>query len=497
MSGVGTQKDLASANIATAPSPATSGLSLVLASGQGAIFPTPPFYATLVDNGVLPTPATAEIVLVTGKSTDTLTIVRAQKNTTAKSVTNTWRIFQGIYVDDVTHRATHLANLAPMPFYSYFNLLNADGSDWYANAGTVDYDNTDSPLGDQSMRIVTDGASSFDGFNFDLPTTLDWSNHRHAIWIKCNDWAHLAEITLVVSTSGFYDEYFQVNLANGISSPENDEWLLVYIDRHNWAVGGGTPDWSTANRFIVRAADTGVTPVTVHASGFGAFPKGPQGYVTIEFDDGWANAYTAGIREACDRFGIKTTQAIIPEALGTTNYMTQAQVDAMHETGHEISGHGAVSLVDLEIASGIDAVEEYVRYVRNWLAEHGYRGQDFFTYPNGNSRDDIREVVGRYFSISRALGVVGQPTSAIQPLKLSARTVVGGSDTATGLNAEIDAAITNGDWLILVFHKIVPGSPSVETEFQTSELVSVLQHIYDNGYACFPRGEVLRRLAGS
>lgn len=491
----GTQLDFANANVATAPSPATSGLSLVVASGQGANFPEPPFYITAVDNGVLPTKSTAEILLVTAKSTDTFTIVRAQKGTTAKSITNTWRVFNGIYVDDIAKRATHMADLCPMPKYTYFNLLNADGADWYGNAGTVNYDNTDTPLGDQSMRIITDGAGSLDGFEFDLPSTLDWSNSRHAIWIKCDDWAHLADLSIIVSTSGFFDEYFQVNLKNGISSPQNNEWMLCYIDRHNWAVGGGTPDWTTANRFIVRAIDDGTTSVTVHASGFGAFPKGPQGYITIEFDDGWETAYTHGIREVLDRYGIKTTQAIIPELLGTTDYMTQAQVDDMHVKGHEICGHGATSLVDLEISDGIEKVEEYVRYVRFWLAENGYRGQDMWTYPNGNSTDEIRQVVGRYYGVARALAVVGQPTSAVQPLKVSARTIGGLSDTAAGINAEIDDAMTNGDWLILVFHKISTGAPAVDTEFQTSEFLAVIDHIYDQGYDCFPRGEVLRRLS--
>lgn len=94
-------KNLAASFVATAPSPATSGTSLVVTAATGANFPTAPFYATLTPTGSLSTPTTSEIVLVTAVSTDTLTITRAQKSTTAKTVAVGWVITNGIYVEDV------------------------------------------------------------------------------------------------------------------------------------------------------------------------------------------------------------------------------------------------------------------------------------------------------------------------------------------------------------------------------------------------------------
>ena len=75
-------KNFAYSTIATAPSPATSGTSLVVASGDGTKFPTPPFNATVWPAGSRPTltgsaATTAEIVRVTNISTDTFTIIRA------------------------------------------------------------------------------------------------------------------------------------------------------------------------------------------------------------------------------------------------------------------------------------------------------------------------------------------------------------------------------------------------------------------------------------
>ena len=72
--------------VATAPSPAISGTSLVVTAGQGALFPTPPFNITIWPANLNALSSNAEIVRVTAIATDTLTIVRAQEGTAARTV---------------------------------------------------------------------------------------------------------------------------------------------------------------------------------------------------------------------------------------------------------------------------------------------------------------------------------------------------------------------------------------------------------------------------
>lgn len=69
-------KNFAYSLVATAPSPANSGTSLVVTAGTGTKFPAVPFNAVVWQTGVLATTANSEIVRVTAISTDTLTIVR-------------------------------------------------------------------------------------------------------------------------------------------------------------------------------------------------------------------------------------------------------------------------------------------------------------------------------------------------------------------------------------------------------------------------------------
>ena len=79
-------RNFAASLVATAPSPASSGTSLVVTGGDGTKFPAVPFNATIWPTGVLPTTANAEIVRVTAISTDTFTITRSQESTAARTV---------------------------------------------------------------------------------------------------------------------------------------------------------------------------------------------------------------------------------------------------------------------------------------------------------------------------------------------------------------------------------------------------------------------------
>lgn len=79
-------KNFAISTVATAPSPATTGTTLVVATGHGTRFPTAPFNATICPANTTPDPTNAEIVRVTDVTGDTLTIDREEESTSARTV---------------------------------------------------------------------------------------------------------------------------------------------------------------------------------------------------------------------------------------------------------------------------------------------------------------------------------------------------------------------------------------------------------------------------
>lgn len=82
-------KDFAIGKVATAPSPTTSGITLVLQTGQGSLFPDPAsgeYNVIVYPDGEQPNASNSEWVRVTAKSSDSLTITREQESSTARDI---------------------------------------------------------------------------------------------------------------------------------------------------------------------------------------------------------------------------------------------------------------------------------------------------------------------------------------------------------------------------------------------------------------------------
>lgn len=94
--------NFAYSTVLTAPSPATSGTSVVVQSGDGAKFPTAPFNCVICPTGTAPTTTNAEIVRVTVKATDTFTITRTQESSSARSVIVGDQIYAAITAKSAT-----------------------------------------------------------------------------------------------------------------------------------------------------------------------------------------------------------------------------------------------------------------------------------------------------------------------------------------------------------------------------------------------------------
>lgn len=78
--------NFAYSTVATAPSPADTGTSLTVATGQGSRFPAVPFNVTVWPQASIPTPANAEVIRVTNVTGDVLTITRHQEGSSARSI---------------------------------------------------------------------------------------------------------------------------------------------------------------------------------------------------------------------------------------------------------------------------------------------------------------------------------------------------------------------------------------------------------------------------
>ena len=89
------RKDLANGVVQS-----VSGNTIVLKTGYGQTMPDVPFKLTCTPPGELSTMGNSEIVKVTGRLEDTLTIERAQNGTTQKDIGENWIVANAIYTSD-------------------------------------------------------------------------------------------------------------------------------------------------------------------------------------------------------------------------------------------------------------------------------------------------------------------------------------------------------------------------------------------------------------
>lgn len=114
------RKNFAYGTVLTAPSPAVSGTTLALAAGNGARFPDPAvdgaFNLVVWPTGVAPLSANAEIVRVTARTLDVLTIVRQQESTSARTILATDQVAIAVTdktLDDLQAAIANILTVAP------------------------------------------------------------------------------------------------------------------------------------------------------------------------------------------------------------------------------------------------------------------------------------------------------------------------------------------------------------------------------------------------
>lgn len=155
--------------VAVAPAPALTGLSLTVTAGQGALFPAAPFNCTVWPNGVAPLAANAEIIRVTGIVGDTLTIVRAQEGTAARAIvvgdqianTTSVKVFTDIEASIITGISAGAAvAAAPQVVFSNSNGVSfgAAGQTITASVRT-NYAGTNGAITGGSITVNTNGVS--------------------------------------------------------------------------------------------------------------------------------------------------------------------------------------------------------------------------------------------------------------------------------------------------------------------------------------------------
>ena len=263
-------KNFAYSLVATAPSPATSGTSLIVTTGQGSYFPATPFDATIWPAGVQPTNSNAEIVRVTNVSTDTLTITRAQYGTTAQSIAVGYQIAQ-------TVDANLLSQLAPLSGATFTGEVVAPD---FKTSGLTGATSATRYVGGTTNGAPTSGTFAVGDFIVDQTGT---------IWVCTTagtpgTWTTTISSHLSLRTASATVGRNEITIFSGSTASQTLTAPSSPIDGSNWTVinkASVAVTLSFTPSMIPLSSGTGVTTFSVPASGSYSFVNytGSQWYM--------------------------------------------------------------------------------------------------------------------------------------------------------------------------------------------------------------------------
>lgn len=222
--------------------------------------------------------------------------------------------------------------------------------------------------------------------------------------------------------------------------------------------------------------------------------EGPT--VIITFDDGWisvccdnttqiVSAYS--ILQPNNQAGVAFVNIAPIIGAGYTDYMKQTQINSLYNAGWDISSHtyNHAVLTNTTQVPNNTIMSYELNESKQWLDTNGYpRGAMFLAYPEGEYNDSIiASVQSSHYIAARTI----EPPNATSPLsytlgnaesfKMKAYETIGGIDNDTTVIQQIESANATNRTMILIFHKIVTGTPSVDTEFKASDLRNISNYL--------------------
>lgn len=374
--------------------------------------------------------------------------------------------------------------------YSRVNLMESGWSSYYGS-GTIAHDSSVFIAGSASLKITTVASSSTPcGGRKTISPAEDWSNKTIKVWVKAENWNLINQAYVVISTSGSYSSSFRCSLKPFFTNPTfyNNEWIELILPQSKFITNSGTPSWSTVNDMMVKVYGEAAGTTNIWFNEFATISNPTKGLISITFDDGHVSQFTAA-KPILDRYGYKATNYLIPDYVGTSNYNTQDQVDIEAQSGWDIAGHHQTDLSTFTNAELVSALKS----VRSYLNTHGYKGSDLFAYPNGAENPSIIKTLRRYFSSGRTIVDSSQAINYIDPMRIHCR-LVHNTDTPSTIQTWIDDAISNNEWLILCFHKIV--TPATSSIYYTpTDFGTIVDYCYTKGVPVLPVSEALQKIS--
>jgi peptidoglycan/xylan/chitin deacetylase (PgdA/CDA1 family) len=280
---------------------------------------------------------------------------------------------------------------------------------------------------------------------------------------------------------GTFANFFYLKLESDQAASVGDrylvsgKWCRLVLPWGALDASTGAPARNSSAQVRLTPVDKGAGPVTVHFAGFGYLPESSAGYVSFTVDDGWIDQWNI-VRPTLNQYGWPATVFPIVDLLGQSSYMTLQQLQTLqNEHNWEIGAH-AMTVAHHNAVGGFTALSaadldvELVG-IKSWLLVNGFRGHDYFAYPQGLYNDTVIAGMRTYFAAARTQHGFRRETLPVGERHRTRSVNLGGTGTTLAqAQAMVDETVTNKEWLNFTIHKLgatlVDGSTWIASDFQ-------------------------------
>lgn len=204
----------------------------------------------------------------------------------------------------------------------------------------------------------------------------------------------------------------------------------------------------------------------------------PEAKLSFTFDDNLPSALT-NAQPTLAKYGFIATEypptgcindtkgvstCAINQANATNSYMTLAQLQQLHADGWEIGDH-TINHPELSTVTETQLTTE-LSDSKTTLQQEGFNPITMAT-PFGDYNNNVLSGIAKNFAAHRGFADVGLNSFPYNDYLLYDEQVQGTVSVAT-VEAYINQAIANKQWLILTFHDILPNASALDTEYQYS-----------------------------
>lgn len=362
-----------------------------------------------------------------------------------------------------------------------------------SNEGSQSDDTTDFAIGEQSLRLITEGNGMpvFTRKSSILPN-LNFTDRVLKIWIKVDDIDNVSELRISITGDGFRtfrDYWIAGDAAASAGFLRNNQWNVITLSASQ-ARDTGQVDVTKVDSVQIRATDKGTgKPLIVWINSMSLVGRNERGIVTFAFDDGYETDYD-NARPVLDKYHFPATSYVITSMVGLPGRSTLDQLESLQElNGWDIASH-SYSHMNLTSAPG-SQLESELSLSKQFLLNNGFqKGADHLAYPFGEfNNDELDRLVREYYKTARTADGAVETLPPSDPYRLRA-VVVSNSTTPAEVAQHVQNAISNGDWLVLVFHSIVDSEAPTSTEYLQADFEAIVDDVASRGIDVMTVSEV-------